>query len=142
MMLDWNYLTNEADTSGSLARISTAIRQKRDENMIVIDAGDLVQGNNAELFIKEPVPPMMQCLNQIGYDIWVAGNHEYDFGMDTVKRLVDFFKGKTLTGNVYDPQGNRIADAWTIVERSGVKIGIIGMTTSDIQNMQTVSEGH
>ena len=138
MMVDWDYFFDEAVTAGSAARIASAVKQKRDANTIVIDAGDVVQGNSAQLFIEEPVHPMMECLNQIGYDIWVTGNHEYDYGPDTVRRLIGEFQGTTLSGNVYDPEGECIAGSWTVLEKDGVRIGFIGMTTPVIADTEVM----
>ena len=140
MMTDWDYLQNRKVTSGSIAGISSAVKEKRDDHTILIDAGDLAQGNCADLFTDEAVHPMIQCANQIGYDIWVPGNHDYDYGADKVCEFMASFRGKVLTGNVLDPEGSPIADAFTVIEKDGIRIGIIGMTTPVIAEADAVKD--
>lgn len=128
----WDYAANKADASGSVAQQATAIKECRTDTTLVIDAGDTIQGNSAELFLGDEVHPMVAAMNAIGYDIWVTGNHEYNYGMDTVKRVIAQHKAKVLTGNVYSPEGEPLADAYTILNKNGVKIGLIGMVTPNI----------
>jgi 2',3'-cyclic-nucleotide 2'-phosphodiesterase/3'-nucleotidase len=128
----WAYATNTESTSGSMTQLATAIKSLRTENTLLVDAGDTVQDNSAQIFQNEKVHPMIAALNAIGYDIWVTGNHEYNFGMDYLKKVIASFDGKTLVGNVLDEDGKPIADGYTIIEKNGVKIGVIGMVTQNI----------
>ncbi|MCR5825790.1 MAG: 5'-nucleotidase C-terminal domain-containing protein, partial [Oscillospiraceae bacterium] len=128
----WSYATNSAATSGSLTQLATAIKALRRDDTLLIDAGDLIQDNSAQIFLDEPIHPMMEGLNYMDYDLFVTGNHEYNFGMDTLRKVLATFDGKVLTGNVIDENGKPIADGYTIVERNGVKIGLIGMVTPNI----------
>lgn len=129
----WDYALNEASPSGSMAQLSTAVAQYRNEETILVDAGDTLQDNSADLFIgSAEVHPMVQAINAIGYDVWVTGNHEYNYGLDTVKKTIGDLRCKTLTGNVYDRNGAPIADGCAILERDGVRIAVIGMVTPNI----------
>ena len=129
----WDYALNEASYSGSMAQLSTAIAQYRDERTILVDAGDTLQDNSADLFIGgAEVHPMVQAINAIGYDVWVTGNHEYNYGLDTVKKTIGDLRCKALTGNVYDRNGAPIANGWAILERDGVRVAVIGMVTPNI----------
>ena len=80
-MLPYNYPADEADASGGLAQVATAVSQLRDENTLLIDVGDTIQDNMAEIFANDEAHPMVVGLNTVGYDIGVLGNHEFDFGM-------------------------------------------------------------
>ena len=135
----WDYAANKADASGSVAQQATAIKQLRTLNTLVIDAGDNIQGNSSQLFLHDDVHPMIAAQNAIGYDIWVPGNHEYNYGMDTIKKVIGEQKAKVLTGNVYSPEGTPLADGYTIVRKMDVKIGIIGMVTPNITRWDAVN---
>lgn len=128
----WDYAANQADASGSVAQQATAIKECRTENTLVIDAGDTIQGNSAELFLNDELHPMVAAMNAIGYNIWVPGNHEFNYGMDTLQKVITQQKAKVLLGNVYSPAGQKLADGYTILEKNGVKIGLIGMVTPNI----------
>lgn len=130
--LPWDYAANKADTSGSVAQQAAAIAQRRTPSTIVVDAGDTIQGNSAELFLQDEMHPMSAGMNAIGYDVWVTGNHEFNFGMDTLKRVIAQQKAKVLVGNVYAPDGTPLAEGYTILNKQGVKVGVIGMVTPNI----------
>lgn len=131
----WNYAADCEERSGSMTQICTAVRQYRTDCSVMIDAGDLFQGNMAELFVgDEEIHPMIQALNEIGCDIWVTGNHDYDYGIPRLKKMISQISAKTLTGNVCDQQGNVLADGYTVIERNGIRIAVIGMTTPGISS--------
>ncbi len=85
----WDYAANKADASGSVAQQATAIKENRTKTTLVVDAGDTIQANSAELFLNDDLHPMIAAMNAIGYDIWTTGNHEYNYGMDVLKRSWD-----------------------------------------------------
>lgn len=128
----WDYALNEESKSGSMAQVASAVKELRTDNTILVDAGDTIQDNSADLFFDEEIHPMSLAMNEIGYDVWVTGNHEYNFGGDVLKKVISQQKAKVLTGNVKDPEGKPLADSYTIIEKGGAKIGIIGMVTPNI----------
>ena len=135
----WDYAANKADASGSVAQQATAIKQLRTADTLVIDAGDTIQGNSSQLFLEDDVHPMVAAMNAIGYDIWVTGNHEYNYGMDTLQKIMAEQNAKVLTGNVYAPDGTPLADGYTIVRKKDLKIGLIGMVTPNITRWDAVN---
>lgn len=128
----WDYALNEESKSGSMAQIATAVKELRTENTLLVDAGDTIQDNSADLFFDEEIHPMVLAMNEMKYDVWVTGNHEYNFGGDVLKKIISQQKATVLTGNVKDAEGNPLADGYTIIEKNGVKIGVIGMVTPNI----------
>ena len=135
----WDYGLNAENTSGSMVQLSTAVNSLRNENTILVDAGDTIQSNSSELFLDEDIHPMILSQNEIGYDVCVTGNHEYNYGMDIVKKTIAQHEATTLVGNVYDENGEALADDYTIIEKSGVKVGIIGMVTPNITKWDSVN---
>lgn len=135
----WSYALNAADSSGSMAQLKTAVKALRTDNSLLVDAGDTIQDNSAFLFLDEDVHPMIQAINDIGYDVWVTGNHEYNKGMDVLKKVISTVKAKALVGNVLDEDGKPIADGYTIIEKDGVRIGVIGMVTPNIRRFDAAN---
>ena len=135
----WDYAANKEDTTGSVAQQATAIKQLRTADTLVIDAGDTIQGNSSQLFLEDDVHPMVAAMNAIGYDVWVTGNHEYNYGMDTLQKIMAEQNAKVLTGNVYAPDGTPLADGYTILKKRDVKIGLIGMVTPNITRWDAVN---
>ena len=129
----WDYALNCESSSGSVAQLSSAVKEYRTENTLLFDAGDTIQDNCADIFVgSDDVHPMIQAMNAIGYDVCVTGNHEYNYGMDIVRKTVSDFDCKVLTGNVYYENGERVADGYTILEKDGIRIAVIGMVSPNI----------
>ena len=128
----FDYALNAESTGGSLAQVATLIKEIRTDNTVLIDCGDTIQANSAELFLEDDIHPMIQGLNTIGYDVWVPGNHEFNYGMDVFNKVIAQAEATVLCGNVFNPDGSEIADNYTIIEKDGIKIGVIGMVTPNI----------
>ena len=141
-VLTWNYAADEEDRSGSYAQISTLVKKirKKNKNVILVEVGDAIQDNWIEKFAMAPKHPIPEMLNYMKYDIFVPGNHEFNFGMPILSNILRDMKCKKLTANLYYNENtendtnfskdkSRYLDASTIIEKDGVKIGIIGLST-------------
>lgn len=127
----WDYSTDTENLAGSLSQIATQVHKVRAQqpNVILVDAGDTIQGNFVETFKNDKSSPMILGFNALDYDVWVMGNHEFDFGLKALATPLSQFKGTALAGNILWDSGKPYLPAYKIVERQGVKIGIIGMDT-------------
>ncbi|QPS89571.1 5'-nucleotidase C-terminal domain-containing protein [Serratia plymuthica] len=127
----WDYASDTENLAGSLSQIATQIKKLRAEqpNLILVDAGDTIQGNFVETFKHEAISPMMLGFNALKYDVWVMGNHEFDFGLPVLATPLKQFEGTALAGNIFWDNGKPFLPAYKIIEHQGVKIGIIGMDT-------------
>ncbi|WP_145600234.1 bifunctional metallophosphatase/5'-nucleotidase [Yersinia frederiksenii] len=127
----WDYASDSENLAGSLSQIATKVHKIRAEqpNIILVDAGDTLQGNFVETFKNEPISPMILGFNALKYDAWVMGNHEFDFGLKVLSTSLKQFDGAALAGNIFWDSGKPYLPSYKIIERQGVKIGIIGMDT-------------
>ncbi|MDO5703183.1 MAG: 5'-nucleotidase C-terminal domain-containing protein, partial [Lachnospiraceae bacterium] len=134
-----------------MARLYTYIEQVRAEEpaVFLVDGGDEIQGNimTDMLAIKEPDSehPVMTAMNHMKYDAMTLGNHEFDWGVGTLKKILSQAEFPILGMNVLNPDGSFLTgNGWTIIERGGVKLAVIGVTTPDIPiwdgNKEGVSE--
>jgi 2',3'-cyclic-nucleotide 2'-phosphodiesterase/3'-nucleotidase len=128
----WDYALNQESLSGSMAQLATAIKEYRTDNTLLVDAGDTIQDNSADIFLDEDIHPMILGLNALDYDVCVTGNHEYNYGMDVTKDAIADLDCEVLTGNVYDENGEPIADGYSIFEIDGIRVAVIGMVTPNI----------
>lgn len=135
----YDYAINEESKSGSLTQIATAVKKYRTDNTIIVDVGDTIQDNYSEMFFKDKIHPMILAMNEIGYDIWAIGNHEFNYGVENLKNIMKQSTSKVLIGNLYNPDGTSFADSYTIIEKDGVKIGVIGMCTPNITKWDSVN---
>ena len=135
-VVPWSYGADVEDKSGSYAQIATYVKdvRKNNKNVVLVDVGDAIQDNQVDVFAKDkkyykdhPVP---KVLNEMNYDIFVLGNHEFNFGMKALDEILKDIKAKKLTANFYHKKNDkRYIDATTIIEKDGVKLGIIGLST-------------
>lgn len=131
--MPWDYTKDKEDISGSAAQLAAAVSDFRNDRTLLVDAGDLIQGNFSEIFVhRKKFHPMARALNRMQYDVWVTGNHDYNYGMDVLRRTMKTLDAAVLTGNVYDKSGAPVADGCKIFEKDGLRIAVIGMVTPNI----------
>ena len=132
--LPYDYAINAADTSGSMAQLQTIVKELRaaNPNTILVDNGDSIQDNSSSLFNNDAIHPMVLAMNEMKYDTWSMGNHEFNYGIPMLQKISSKFTGTVLCGNVFDKDGKSLGQPYKIIEKDGVKIAIIGMVTPHI----------
>lgn len=98
-----------------------------EKNVLLIDAGDMVQGSLYFKFFKGDVE--YPLFNMMDYDVRILGNHEFDNGLDELARHYKDVKGARLSAN-YDFSNTPLKgmfDPYVIREIDGKKIGILAL---------------
>lgn len=126
-------------TGGAVA-LSAAIRRAQDEcrspacEHVVVDAGDLFSGSPASDW--DAGRPTVAVMNRLDVAAGALGNHEFDFGQDTLRARIRDLRYAVLGANVRGPDG--VMPAWvradTLVTRNGVRIGITGAAGTHTPN--------
>ena len=143
----YSYEDMKESTGDGLARISTYVNQVRAENpnTILVDAGDTIQGTimTDDLYSKDTANhPVPAALNYMKYDAWTLGNHEFNFGVDKLKSIIDQADMPVLAANIKNADGSYFTGAgYTIVERGGVNVAIIGVDTPNIPRWDGTKQG-
>ncbi|MBA2564095.1 MAG: 5'-nucleotidase C-terminal domain-containing protein [Gemmatimonadetes bacterium] len=129
----------EGDTTrvGGAARMATLVARIRAENdrasrpTILVEGGDIFQGTPLSSVFKGE--PDFKFLNMIGLDAMVLGNHEFDFGLDVLRRRMSEADFPILAANVLTKDGGRLlARPYALRELpNGVRVGILGLVTDD-----------
>ncbi|MCH0562757.1 MULTISPECIES: bifunctional UDP-sugar hydrolase/5'-nucleotidase [unclassified Streptomyces] len=155
-VFNWDYFKDAeyADKAGNaqgLARISTLVNQVRAEkgrcNTLLLDAGDTIQGTPLAYYYAKvdpitaeggPVHPMAQAMNAIGYDAAALGNHEFNYGIDTLRRFEAQCDFPLLGANAVDATTLRPAFPPYFMKRfhvpglPPVKVAVLGLTNPGI----------
>lgn len=118
------YVTESENVIG-LAKIA-ALKESNDHS-ILVDAGDATQGLPIASLSKGA--DIIRLMNVAGYDVMVAGNHEFDFGIDVLKQNVAAANFPILGANVYYNESPLLQDQ-TIIEKAGYRIGFFGISTT------------
>ena len=132
----WDYFADSAESSRGLSRAATIVDSVRGANpgrVILLDAGDFLQGNPftyvaARVDTTAP-SAVVAAMNAMRYDAVTIGNHEFNYGVPTLRRETSTAKFTLLAANATGGKAPPAWRPWTIVERGGVKIGIVGATT-------------
>lgn len=135
----WDYVT-DAPHPGGIARAATVIdslRRVHPGQVVVVDAGDLIQGDPFGAYfgqVDDRTPhPVIEAMNLAGYDVATPGNHEFNFGLDVMRRAVASARFSYVSGNIVQlPRRRRELPASVVLERHGVRIGVTGFTTPGV----------
>ncbi|HPR18566.1 MAG TPA: metallophosphoesterase, partial [Candidatus Cloacimonadota bacterium] len=103
---------------------------------LLIDAGDFFQGH--PIGTMSYGKSVMEYFNLIGYDLMVIGNHEYDIGEDLLKESLKMAEFPILSCNIVKKGTTELVDyvqPYLILHKLGLKIGIVGVTTIDTEQM-------
>jgi len=116
---------------GGLPAIAAFVAQVRaeNENVLVLDAGDVNTGRPESNFFKA-VPDIIGY-NYIGFDAMTLGNHEFDNPLDLLRRQERLAAFPFLSANVKDRNGRRLVRPYMIKTFQGFKVGVFGLTTSE-----------
>jgi 2',3'-cyclic-nucleotide 2'-phosphodiesterase (5'-nucleotidase family) len=135
----WDYYANAADTTRGLTRAATivdSLRAAHPGRVILVDAGDLLQGNPlayaAARLSSDTTSPVVAAMNAMQYDAAAIGNHEFNYGVPFLDRAVGQARFPFLSANTYRVDGTRKYRAWTMVERAGARVAIVGGTTPGV----------
>jgi 2',3'-cyclic-nucleotide 2'-phosphodiesterase (5'-nucleotidase family) len=134
----WDYYADTAEQRG-LTRAATIVDSIRGANpgrVILVDAGDFLQGNPfafvAARQSSDSINPIVAAMNAMSYDAAAIGNHEYSYGVPYLELASGQARFPFLSANTYRPDGSHAFQPWAILERQGVKVGIIGATTPGV----------
>jgi 2',3'-cyclic-nucleotide 2'-phosphodiesterase (5'-nucleotidase family) len=114
----------------TLGGIVNDFRSVNPEHTVVVDGGDAWQGTLiSNMFNGKSV---MEGMAEVNYDAAAIGNHEFDFGRDVLIDNIKNAEFPILGANIIDDKTGKRVDwtqPYTIVEKGGLKIGIIGFAT-------------
>ncbi len=143
----------DTEIDGSLAEVHAYVAEQRTlpgQEVILLDGGDILQGQpivNYYNYEKDPaVDPHIvpDVMNYMGYDAGVVGNHDIEPGPAVYDAVNARFSFPWLSANtVRTSDGEPYFQPYTVIERSGVRIAVLGLTTPGIPNWlpQSVWEG-
>ncbi|MDD3523178.1 MAG: 5'-nucleotidase C-terminal domain-containing protein [Candidatus Cloacimonetes bacterium] len=110
--------------------------QSPQRQSLLLDAGDFFQGRPVGTVTNGVA--VIEYMNMIGYDAMTIGNHEFDILQADLEPTLEIANFPILTCNVIDTRTGKIpwyAFPYTIVHRMGLRIGILGFTTTDTEKM-------
>lgn len=131
---------NDTPGGSSLAAVETfldSLRSLADANLVLLDNGDLIQGTvtayYANFVQKGHTNLFSRVMNRLKYDAATLGNHDIEAGPAIYKQLEQQFNFPWLGANIIEKKSGKPAfTPFTVVERNGIKIAILGMITPSV----------
>lgn len=134
---------NYADNSvyaGSMSRVSSLISKLRDENTLLIDNGDNLEGSPLSFYHYQYHADEPYCVSQamrdLRYDYLNVGNHDFDHGAKQLFKHLEMTHAKVLTSNVLY-KGKPLGPDYEIRTINGNKLAFITVTTSAIPSFES-----
>lgn len=150
-LVNYDYYQDKPAENVGLAKTAVLIEEakKENSNTLLVDNGDTIQGTPLGTYkaIVNPVKegeqhPMYAALQKLGFEAGTLGNHEFNYGLDYLKRVIDTAGMPIVNANVVDPKtGAYVYDPYkiiskTFVDKTGrkttVKIGVTGIVPPQI----------
>jgi 2',3'-cyclic-nucleotide 2'-phosphodiesterase (5'-nucleotidase family) len=132
----YDYYENAPEPGRGLTRVATivdSLRVAHPGRVILVDAGDLLQGNPLTyVAARSPIGtthPVIDAMNAMGYDAMAIGNHEFNYGLPVLERALAGARFAVLAANAYTADGRPAYRRWVMIERARVRVGIVGATT-------------
>ena len=125
-----------ASAAAYIGRLREAAAADPDHHVLLIDQGDIFQGTPVGNF--RDGEPVIEYFNHLGLDLWTVGNHDFDEGSENLWHLIDMSEMPVLSANlVWAETGELVehVEPYIIKEYGSVKVGIIGLTTTDTPKM-------
>ena len=137
--------TGNKERVASLANISSFISERRgicgEENIILLDLGDNIHGDNSTHYYnyehnysKGEKHLYTRIAEYLGYDCSVVGNHDIETGKALLEKLKDESSFPYLAANIVGTStGKPVFDPYVILNRNGLKVAVIGLTTHEVK---------
>lgn len=133
---------NDTPGMSSLASVHTftdSVRSIPGSNLILLDNGDLVQGTpaayHANYVSRSRKNLFSRIMNYMEYDAATVGNHDIEAGRPVYERLREEFNFPWLGANIVDrASGEPAFKPYTVVERDGVRVAVLGLITPGVPN--------
>lgn len=135
------YVSNS--TRPSLVSVSAYVDSLRNvwgkENIVLLDAGDCLQGDNASFYYNfidtTSTHLYARMVDYIGYDAVVVGNHDIETGHRVYDKVKNDMKTPFLAANAIDTTtGKSYFEDYVILKKGGLKVAVIGFTNANIKN--------
>ena len=133
---------NRRPMKGSMARVSSYVKELRKtygENLLLFDNGDILQGQPTCYYCNYVNTDLenvaAKVINYLGYNAQIFGNHDVETGHAVYDKWIRDIKCPVLGANmIVTGSGKSYVPPYTIINREGVKIAVLGMITPAIPN--------
>ncbi len=115
-------------------RLATLVEQLRIENggdVLLVDAGDRWTGNPFVDLAAKPLSPIIEMMNELGYDLGTLGNHEFDWGQPLLEQRIREMDFPVVCANI-ETNGSQLSyiPPYAFIEMNGIRFAFLGLVTN------------
>lgn len=117
--------------------------ERLNTNVIIASSGDMFSGNPVVDNYDEKGSPMIDIMNQIGFDISVIGNHEFDYGVNALKNRIEQSDFPWICANVnVNNTGVPQPAAYSTLTVGDLKVTFLGLVETGGSNNSIIPSSH
>ena len=116
--------------TGAEPYIAGLANELKSGNVLILDAGDRLHGQTVTNLSRGE--SMVGIMNAVGYSAMVAGNHEFNFGLERLGELSELMDFPLLAANVRDADGENLFESYIVFDMIGIMVGVFGIATPEI----------
>ncbi|MBQ1174036.1 MAG: metallophosphoesterase, partial [Alistipes sp.] len=115
----------------AMPRLATLVEEfEAKGEVVLVDSGDRVTGNAYVDDDAEPGIPMIELMNEVGYDVVTLGNHEFDKGREVLYAMAKASDFEWVCSNMADAEGTGFSP-YVTTTLEGVDITFVGAVATD-----------
>ncbi|MBL1228237.1 bifunctional metallophosphatase/5'-nucleotidase [Enterococcus sp. BWB1-3] len=137
-----DYISKQ-DLAIGAAKVAAKMKELREQAegpVIMIENGDFIQGSPLSYYVakkRSSASELTSVINHMGYDVQLLGNHEFNYGKAYLKKTLSSYTAPILAANILNEQGAPyFGQGYTILEKEGIKIAVLGLTTQYIPHWE------
>ena len=154
-LMNYDYYQTKTDNKVGLVQTATLVNKARGEvkNSVLFDDGDALQGTPLGDYVANKIKkennvdpsyvhPLYRMMNLMKYDVISLGNHEFNYGLDYLKKVIGETQFPVINSNVYDAKtGGNYFKPYHVFEKEvedeagqkhKIKIGVMGFVPPQI----------
>ncbi len=135
VVVSTNDIHSSIDNFPRLATLVEGLREAEGEDrVLLVDAGDRWTGNPFVDIAPEPLWPIVELQNELGYDVTTLGNHEFDWGQPRLRERIDGMDFPAVLANIESADAELGAVApYAIVKAGGMRFAFLGLVYNTTQ---------
>lgn len=131
VIVSTNDMHSAIDNFPKLATLVEQLRIENDGSVLLVDAGDRWTGNPFVDLADRPLYPIVNLMNELGYNIATIGNHEFDWGQQLLEQRTREMEFPVVCANI-ETAGSQLSSfpPYAIIEKDGIRFAFLGLVTN------------
>lgn len=138
------FVNDQHGQINNFSKVQAIVEEARTQgNVLLVSAGDIFSGNPIVDQYAEPGFPMIDIMNQIGFDVGVLGNHEFDFGTDVLEARIQQSQFPWILANLEaDDAVGGLVNPYVTLSVGDLRVTFLGLVETNGKQGETIPSTH